>query len=614
MGPAAQSLQPILVAVPPEQDGDDRPRDPRVLRGDGDLLDLREQGRPGPDDHDGRPAPRRPVAQVPARDADRRHLGAVPHDRGGADLVVRRPRGRVHLDGARHDHRDVGRLQERGARRDLDADHRRLPGAPLARAGDRPGGDVRSELLDHHHHHRADVVGGHRPPGARPGALGQGTHLHRALTGARRERRPRRDQAHHPEPDARDLREHDPHDRDRDPVRIAALLPRLGRPQVKVVGHDDRRGVQPRRADPARLVVADGAEPVDRARGPRIHDGRLRDGRDREPEDPRDDERPERRGPPGHLHHEGRRRPGGPRRHVLDREGRGSRPRRRIRVRQVHDRGRDLATALPRHEDRGHSRARGRGHPLVEARAPPRGPLDRCVDHLPRRAARAEPGPEDRRSDRGGDPGPRDGHLEGGRRPRRRAPRAGRPAAAADRRLPARAVGRSEAARDDRDGPRVQPDARDRRRAHHGARRDGAGTGAAAAAVAPERPRPGDAVHHPRPLRARRRLGPAGDHVRRQDRRGRQGGRGLPRARSTPTPRRSRRRSPRSATRASATTPRASAATRPTRSRSRPGARSTRDASERSTRARPSCRSSGTRAPTGEPRACTWPAPRTWHR
>ena len=36
--------------------------------------------------------------------------------------------------------------------------------------------------------------------------------------------------------------------------------------------------------------------------------------------------------------------------------------------------------------------------------------------------------------------------------------------------------------------------------------------------------------------------------------------------------------------------------------------------SERSTRARPSCRSSGTRAPTGEPRACTSPAPRTWHR
>ena len=34
----------------------------RVLRGDGDLLDLREQGRPGPDDHDERPAPRRPVA------------------------------------------------------------------------------------------------------------------------------------------------------------------------------------------------------------------------------------------------------------------------------------------------------------------------------------------------------------------------------------------------------------------------------------------------------------------------------------------------------------------------------------------------------------------------
>ena len=283
-------------------------------------------------------------------------------------------------------------------------------------------------------------------------------------------------------------------------------------------------------------------------------------------------------------------------------------------MRQVHDRGRDLAAPLPRHEDRGHPRARRRGHAVAQARAAPRGPLDRRVDHLPRRAARAEPGPEDRRSDRGGDPGPRDGLLEGGRRPRRRAPRAGRPATAPDRRLSARAVGWSEAARDDRDGPGVQPDTRDRRRAHHGARRDGAGTGPAAAAVAPERPRPRDAVHHPRPLGARRRLGPAGDHVRRQDRRGRQSGRGLSRARSTPTPRRSRRRSPRSATRGSATTPPASVATRPTRSRSRPGARSTHDASERSTRARPSCRSSGARAPTGEPRACTSPAPRTWHR
>ena len=59
--------------------------------------------------------------------------------------------------------------------------------------------------------------------------------------------------------------------------------------------------------------------------------------------------------------------------------------------------------------------------------------------------------------------------------------------------------------------------------------------------------------------------------------------RGLPRARSTPTPRRSPRRSPRSATRGSATAPRASAATRPTRNTSRPAARSTRGASARST-------------------------------
>ncbi len=40
-----------------------------------------------------------------------------------------------------------------------------------------------------------------------------------------RQRLPRGRQAHHPEPDARHLREHDPHDRHRDPVRIPALVP-----------------------------------------------------------------------------------------------------------------------------------------------------------------------------------------------------------------------------------------------------------------------------------------------------------------------------------------------------------------------------------------------------
>src|SRR3954464_10383210 len=35
------------------------------------------------------------------------------------------------------------------------------------------------------------------------------------------------------------------------------------------------------------MVVADGAESVDRVRGPGLHDGRIRDGRDLEPADPR---------------------------------------------------------------------------------------------------------------------------------------------------------------------------------------------------------------------------------------------------------------------------------------------------------------------------------------
>ena len=73
------------------------------------------------------------------------------------------------------------------------------------------------------------------------------------------------------------------------------------------------------------------------------------------------------------------------------------------------------------------------------------------------------------------------GDREGGHRARRRAARAGGPAAAPHRGLPARALRRPEAARDDRHGAGVQPRADHRRRADHRARRDGPGAGPAAA-------------------------------------------------------------------------------------------------------------------------------------
>src|SRR3954451_22590149 len=80
----------VLGAVPTEQDGDVRAGDPDLLRGRRDLLYVREQGRARPHGHDRRPAPGRPVVEVPARHAGRRDLRSLARDRRSPNLAVLR--------------------------------------------------------------------------------------------------------------------------------------------------------------------------------------------------------------------------------------------------------------------------------------------------------------------------------------------------------------------------------------------------------------------------------------------------------------------------------------------------------------------------------------------
>ena len=87
-------------------------------------------------------------------------------------------------------------------------------------------------------------------------------------------------------------------------------------------------------------------------------------------------------------------------------------------------------------------------------------------------------------------------------------------------RLPAPALRRPAPARADRARARVRAAAADRRRADDGARRDGAGAGAAPARGPPAAPRAGGRLHHARPLDARRGVQADRGHVRGADRRG----------------------------------------------------------------------------------------------
>ena len=98
-----------------------------------------------------------------------------------AHLAHRRSARRHHVDRARRRHRHRRRLLRRLAGRGLDAPHRRLPGHPVAAAGDGPGGRLGPELLHDHHHHRHHELAGH---GAR-GALGRAARARAAVHRAR---------------------------------------------------------------------------------------------------------------------------------------------------------------------------------------------------------------------------------------------------------------------------------------------------------------------------------------------------------------------------------------------------------------------------------------------
>ena len=201
--------------------------------------------------------------------------------------------------------------------------------------------------------------------------------------------------------------------------------------------------------------------------------------------------------------------------------GRDARSRRRVRVRQVDDRGGAAAPAPTRHQGdrRGAPRRGGRADDAAGAVA--RRALEGDVDRLPGRAAHAQPGAAHRLADRGGDHAPPTVDREArATRARGRAARRGGHPARSGRRLPAPALRRAEAAGAHRPRACVRPAPADRRRADDRARRDGAGAGAAAPGGAAARSRAGDAVHHPRPVDAGQRLPAPRGHVRRAVRRG----------------------------------------------------------------------------------------------
>ncbi len=214
-----------------------------------------------------------------------------------------------------------------------------------------------------------------------------------------------------------------------------------------------------------------------------------------------------------------RRRAGGARREPRARRGRDARAGGRVGLRQVLARRCAAAAAAEGHGGHGRGAARRRGRARDAARPAARRSLDGPGDRLPGRAPLAQPRAARGRPDRGGDPAALVRRGQGGH-PGGRAARARGPARAARARLPAPALGRPAPARADRPGAGLRAAPPDRRRAHHGARRDGAGAGAAAARGPAGALRARDHLHHPRPLDARGRVLAHRRDVRRPDRGG----------------------------------------------------------------------------------------------
>ena len=186
-----------------------------------------------------------------------------------------------------------------------------------------------------------------------------------------------------------------------------------------------------------------------------------------------------------------------------------------------------LPAARADHGRRGHlhrpRRAADR-HPHAERPGAAGHPLAGPRDRVPGRDELAQPGVPDRPADRRRHlRAPAGGHQEGGPGARRGHARARRHLRRPAARLPAPALGRHAAARDDRDGPRAGPAGADHGRADDGARRGHAAADRGADRGAARPARVLGHLHHARRLAADRDRRPHRDHVRRRDRRGRLG-------------------------------------------------------------------------------------------
>ena len=208
-----------------------------------------------------------------------------------------------------------------------------------------------------------------------------------------------------------------------------------------------------------------------------------------------------------------------------------------------------------------------------------------------------------RRPDRGADRGAPRAAREAAAQAGGGAARPRRDPEAAGGGVPARAVGRDAPAGDDRDGARVRPGDRHRRRADDRAGRHGPGADPPAARAAPPRARAVADADHPRPVGDRRDLRPGDGHVRGQGRRGGAGLAGVHRAappvHAEAARRRSRTSTPTGGRSTSSRARRRTCATRRRAAGSRRAARSRWTCAARSSRPR-----SGSRTASGSPATC----------